>query len=124
MAEDPILIIQVPRGSEIERQLRAERPASLRADDVVVQTGGTDPRGVLEETAGEVVLAVPSPEELRRQAGELTRLLERAGAGTAPLVVVIEAGEELREDEAAPVIGAARKARRPVILRIIRPSER
>jgi hypothetical protein len=124
VAEQPTLIIQVPRGSELERQLRDQRPASLVADDVLIQTGATDAQGVLEETSGEVVLAVPAPQELRRQAGELTRLLQEAGTGTAPLVVVIQAGEELLEDEAAPLVSAARRARRPVILRIIRPSER
>lgn len=124
MAEEPTLIIQVPRGSAIERQLRDRPPASLRGDDVLVQTGRTDARGVLEETAGEVVLALPAPEGLARQAGEVTRVLDRAGTGTAPLVVVVEAGEELLEEEAATLIGAARKARRPVILRIVRPSER
>ena len=123
MHEQAALIIQVPRGSAIERQLHEQPPASLRADDVVVQTGSTDPRGVLEELAGEVVLALPAPQELERQAAELSRVLDQAGTGTSPLVVVIEAGEELLEEEAAPLIGAARAARRPVILRIVRPSE-
>jgi hypothetical protein len=113
----------VPRGSAIERQLRAELPHSLRADDVVVQTGPTDAHGLLEEMAGNVVLAVPAPEELRRQAGQLTSVLDRAATGAAPLVVVVEAGEELREEEVAPLVAAARQARRPVILRIMRPSE-
>jgi hypothetical protein len=123
MAGDPVLIVQVPRGSAIERQLRDQRPASLMADDVVVQTGPTDASGFLEERAGEVVVSLPAPEELRRQAAEVTRVLDHAGAGTEPLVVVVEAGEELREDEAAPLVAAARGARRPVILRVIRPSE-
>jgi len=123
-SEQPNLIIQVPRGSAIERQLHDEPPASLRADDVLVQTGPTDPHGVLEALAGEVVLALPAPEGLRRHAAELRRVLDQAGSGTPPLVVVIEAGEELLENEAAPLVGAARTARRPVILRIIRPSER
>lgn len=123
MAEEVTLIIQVPRGSAIERQLRDERPASLNADDVVVQAGRTDAHGVLEETAGEVVLALPGPQELGRQGSELPRVLNRAGAGAAPLVVVIEAAEELREEEAAPLVSAARDASRPVILRIIRRSE-
>jgi hypothetical protein len=124
MAKAPALIIQVPRGSAIERQLNDERPASLRADDVVLQTGPTDGRGVLEEMAGEVVLALPDPEELRRHAAELRHVLDQAGPGTAPLTVVIDAGEELLEEEAAPLVAAARAARRPVILRIVRPSER
>jgi hypothetical protein len=51
-------------------------------------------------------------------------VLARAGSGQAPLVVVIEAGEELAEEQAASIVAAARGARRPVILRIIRPSER
>ena len=124
MAEQPSLIIQVPRGSAIERQLHDRPPASLRTDDVVVQTGPTDARGVLEEMAGDVVLALPAPEELGRHVGELRRVLDQAGSGTPPLVVVIQAGEELLEEEAAPIVDAARTARRPVILRIIRPSER
>lgn len=123
MAEQPTLIVQVPGGSAIERQLRDRPPASLIGDDVLVQTGPTDERGVLEAMAGDVVLALAAPEELGRQAAELTRVLDQAGPGTAPLVVVIQAGEELLEEEAAPLVHAARSARRPVILRVIRPSE-
>jgi hypothetical protein len=124
VADEPTLIIQVPRDSAIEQQLHERPPASLRSDDVLVQTGPTDARGVLEEMAGEVVLALPAPQELGRHAADLKRVLHEAGSGTAPLVIVIDAGEELLEEEAAPLIGAARAARRPVILRIIRPSER
>jgi hypothetical protein len=123
VAEQPTLIIQVPSGSAIERQLRQRPPASLIGDDVLVQTGPTDERGVLEEMAGDVVLALPAPEELGRQPAELRRVIDQAGPGTAPLVVVIQAGEELLEEDAAPLVNAARSARRPVILRVIRPSE-
>jgi hypothetical protein len=35
-------------------------------------------------------------------------------------VIVIEAAEELRDDELAPVLDAAARAPRPVILRIVR----
>jgi hypothetical protein len=122
--EGPNLIIQVPSGSAIERQLRDQPPASLTAGDVLVQTGPTDAHGVLEELAGELVLALPAPEGLRRNAAELRRVLAQAGTGTAPLVVQIEAGEELLEEEVAPLVGAAKTAPRTVILRIIRPSER
>ena len=123
MAKEPALIIQVPRDSAIERQLRDGPPDSTRAEDVVVQTGRTDASGVLEETAGEIVLALPAPQELARQAAELARVIDQAPAGPGPLVVVIEAGEELLEEEAAPLVGAARNARRPVILRVMRRSE-
>jgi hypothetical protein len=124
VADQPSLIVQVPRGSAIERQLRDQPPASLTAGDVLVQTGPTDADGILEESAGDVVLALAAPEGLARHVSELGRVLDRAGSGTAPLVVVIEAGEELVEAEVAPLVAAARKARRIVILRIIRPSER
>jgi hypothetical protein len=123
VAEEPTLIIQVPGGSAIERQLQAQPPASLNGDDVLVQTGPTDERGVLEEMAGDVVLSLPAPEELGRHTVELKRVLDQAGPGTAPLVVLIQAGEELLEEEVAPLVDAARTARRPVILRVIRPSE-
>jgi HEAT repeat protein len=123
MIEKPVLIVQVPRGSAIERQLRDSPPASIASDDVLVQTGPTDVHGVLEEIAGEVVLALPSPEALSRQAADLRPVLDEAGAGVDPLVVVVEAGEELLEEEAAPLVAAARAAPRPVILRIMRPSE-
>jgi hypothetical protein len=123
VAEQPALIIQVPRESAIERQLRDNPPLALRAEDVLVQTGPTDGEGILEELAGEVVLSVPSPQELGRQSAEVERVLRGAGKGAAPLVVVVEAGEELQEDEAAPVLAAARRAPRPVILRVVRPSE-
>lgn len=89
-----------------------------------MQTGPTDADGILEQLAGDVVLALAAPEGLARHADELPRVLDQAGSGTAPLVVVIEAGEELQEEEVAPLVAAARKARRMVILRIIRPSER
>lgn len=127
MTVEPVLIIQVPSGSAIERQLRGQPPPALSTDEVIVQTGPTDARGVLEEMEGDVVLSLPAPQELGRRAAELRRVLDQAGLGTAPLVVVVQAGEELRQEEAAPLVEAARAARaarRPVILRIIRPSER
>jgi hypothetical protein len=124
MADNPTLIIQVPRGSAIERQLHDRPPASLQADDVVVQAGPTDASGVLEAMSGEVVLSLPAPEELGRDPEVLERVLGRAGTGASPLIVVIRAGEQLLEDEAAPLVGAARRAPRPVIVRVIRPSER
>jgi len=124
VAEQPTLIIQVPRGSAIERQLDADPPAAIRGQDVLVQAAATDDQGNLEALAGEVVLSVPAPEELARQADEVQRVLRNPGTGTAPLVIVVEAAEELRDDQAAPVVEAAHRAPRPVILRIMRPSER
>jgi hypothetical protein len=119
MADEPI-IIQVPESSAVVRQLESrEREGGGR--DVVVEVGPTDAQGNLEApAAGEVVLSVPSPEALAREAGEVRRVIAQAGTGVEPLVVVVEAAEELREDELAAVLEAAGHTSRAVILRIVR----
>jgi hypothetical protein len=124
MPGQPSLIIQVPRGSAIEAQLRSQPPAAVNADHVLVQTGPTDDRSNLEAMAGEVVLSYPSPEELTRHGDDVQRVVRLAGTGSAPVVVGVDAAEELREDQAALVVAAARHAPRTVILRFMRPSER
>jgi len=87
----------------------------------VVEAGPTGAEVNLEPSAaGQVVLSVLSPEALEREAGEMCRLIGLAGSGVEPLVVVVEAAEELREDELAVVLDATRHASRPVILRVIR----
>ena len=59
-------------------------------------------RGNLEELAGEVVLSVLAPEELARHAHEVQRVIGRAQTGPAPLVIVVEAAEELHDHQVAP----------------------
>jgi hypothetical protein len=117
----PTLIIQLPAGGALERQLSAEPPPSLAGNEVVVEVGTTDAQGNLNPPAsGEVVLSVLSPEALAREVQEVRRVIAHAGAGVEPLVVVVEAAEELREEELAGVLEAARHASRPVILRVVR----
>jgi hypothetical protein len=124
MAENPALIIQVPRGSAVERQLREDPPPALSDIEVLVQTGATDDQGVLEQPiGGEVVLSVTSPESLERQGEDVLRVVRQAGTGNEPLVIVVQAGESFRQEDLAPVVAAASRASRPVILRVIRPSE-
>ena len=121
MAHQPKLIIQVARDSAVERQLGTSPPQGLAAGEVVVETGHTTADGHLEPSdAGTVVLSVPSPEALAREADEVRRVIAHAGPGVEPLVVVVEAAEELREDELAAVLEAAGHAPRPVILRVMR----
>jgi hypothetical protein len=114
---DPRLIIQLPSGGALERQLdRGALPSG-----VVAELGPTDAEGNLEASdAGEVVLSVPSPEALARDPDELRRVIEYAGVGVEPLVVEVEAAEELRDDELSAVLHATDHAPRPVILRIVR----
>ena len=66
-----------------------------------------------------MVRSVASPETLAREADELQRAIRGAGTGDEPLVVVVEAAEELREDELAPVLEAAGHTPRAVILRVM-----
>jgi hypothetical protein len=121
MAHQPRLIIQVARDSAVERQLSASPPQGVGDGEVIVDVGYTTPDGHLDAPpAGAVVLSVPSPEALAREADEVRRVIAHAGPGVEPLVVEVEAAEELREDELAAVLEAAGHTRRPVILRIIR----
>jgi hypothetical protein len=116
MPDPPTLIVQVPRGPLAEA-LRAQPPSG----EVVVEIGDTDGRGALEaNTAGEVVLSVPSPETLAREPDQVRRVIAHAGTGSEPLVVEIEAAEELRDEELAPALAAASHTERPVIVRVIR----
>lgn len=119
MASEPILILEVPSGGAVERQLGGAGPiADGRA---VLEGGPTDAEGNLEAAAaGEIVMSVPSPEALRRDARGLRRAIEGAGGGAEPLVVEVEAAEELRADELDAVLAAAEHSRRAVILRIVR----
>ena len=120
MANEPRLIIQLPRGGAVDRQLRTQAPQSVATGEVVVEVGPTDAEGRLEPpAAGQVVLSLPSPEALEREAGEIRRVIGHAGTGIEPLVVVLETADELREDELAALLDAATHTSRAVIVRII-----
>ena len=121
MAHQPRLIIQVARGGAVERQLSANAPQAVASGEVVVDVGAATADGHLEPPdVGKVVLSVPSPEALVREAGKARRVIAGAGTGPEPLIVVVEAAEELRDDELAAILDAARHTPRAVILRIIR----
>ncbi|HTX32197.1 MAG TPA: hypothetical protein VMD09_12485 [Solirubrobacteraceae bacterium] len=118
---EPVLIIQVAHGSRVDVQLSDNPPAAVTGREVVVEVGPTDAEGALEaEVGGEVVLSVPAPEAFARDPDALHRVLAEAGTGTEPLVVVVEAADELTDADLGLVLGAARRAPRPVILRIVR----
>ena len=121
MVTGPRLIIQLARGSAVDRQLSEQPPQSVTSGEVVVSHAPADAAGVLEPiAAGEVVLSVPSPEALERAADEVRRVIAQAGAGNEPLIVVVEAAEELRDSELAAILEAAEHASRGLILRIVR----
>jgi hypothetical protein len=111
----------LPRGGAVERQFDAQPPATLARDDVLVEAGPTDDEGVLEAmTGGQVVMSVASPEGLERDAAEVRRAIRQAGTGAEPLVIVVQAAEELRDEELTAVVDAAEHSQRVVILRVIR----
>lgn len=103
------------------RQLTERPPSSLEGAGVVIDAGEADPHGNLKGAdAGEVVLSFPSPESLTRERDEVHRVLAHTGTGTAALVILVEAAEELTDEDLAVVLEAAGRAERPVILRVIR----
>jgi len=115
------LIIQVPRDGPLDGQLSQDPPPSLSSSGAVVERVPADAEGAIDPpSAGEVVLSVPSPASLAREPDEVHRVIDRAGTGVEPLVIEVEAAEEFLEEELAPVIEAAQRASRPVILRVIR----
>jgi hypothetical protein len=121
MVNEPRLIIQLPPGSAIARQFSGQPPRSVASGEVVVQVGPTDAHGHLEASAaGQVVLSLLSPEALEREPGEVRRAIGQSGTGVEPLIVAVEAAEQLREAELDVLLDAARHSSRAVILRIIR----
>jgi hypothetical protein len=121
VASDPTLIVQVPDRSSVQRQLAERPPESVTRGAAVVEVGAADEEGVLEPPAGgQVVLSALSPEALAREAGEIHHVIDDAGTGAEPLLVVVEVAEELREEELGALVAAAGHAKRPVILRVMR----
>jgi hypothetical protein len=119
MAQNPRLIVQAARGGMVDEQMRREPPPSVTGGDVIIEALPADAAGRLDAPdAGEVVMSVLGPDGLVRERAEVARVIDRAGTGTEPLVVIVEAAEELREEHLEPVVEAARRSSRPVILRI------
>jgi hypothetical protein len=105
----------------VDRQVRVEPPQSVASGEVVVEAGPADEAGALvPPDHGEVVLSLPSPEGLARESDQVHRVIGEAGQGAEPLVVVVEAAEEVRDEELAAVIEASRQTSRAVIMRIVR----
>jgi hypothetical protein len=117
----PRLIIQVPRGGSVQRGLDAGSSPLASGDQVVVEAAPIDEAGNLDPPAeGEVVMSVLSPEALAREPAEVRRVIGGAGTSTEPLVILVEAAEELRDEELAAVLDASAHTKRAVILRVLR----
>jgi hypothetical protein len=120
MRIEPSLILQVPRDGGAARRLRADPPMSVANGHVVVEHFPLDDGGRLEAPeAGEVILSVLSPEALRREPQRVRDAVRQAADSDQPPVLIVEAAEELREDELAVVLDAADRAHRIVIMRVM-----
>ena len=116
---EPSVIVQLPRDSAIDHELRAYPLPSVASGRVVLDHVLPGPDGRLEPPeASEIVMSVPSPEGLR-QPSEVRDVIEQAPDKHKPLMIIVEAAEELREEELAAVVGAAEHAHRRVIIRIM-----
>lgn len=119
IANEPSVIVQLPRDSAIDHELRAYPLPSVASGQVVLDHVQPGPDGRLEPLeAGEIVMSVLSPEALREQS-EIRDVIRQAPAKHEPLVIIVEAAEELREDELAVVVDAAERAHRRVIIRLM-----
>jgi hypothetical protein len=126
MSSQFVVLVQVPRGGALDRSLAANPPPSVIDGQVVIEhlpagpAAGSGAPGLGPPRAGEIVLSVLSPEALARDPQEVERVIGGAGQGDQPLVIIVDAAEELREDELVVVVdAAARAAPRPVILRVL-----
>jgi hypothetical protein len=120
MTSDAVVIVQLPRGGAVDRYLRTYPPPGVASGQVIVEPVPTEPDGRLGPVeAGEVVMSVLSPEALTREQLQVRDVIRRAAPGAGPLVIIIEAAEELREDELAVVLDAAARARRDVVVRVM-----
>jgi hypothetical protein len=119
MTENVGLIIQVPAGSPVDRQLDLDPPPSVASGRAVVEPLDGGSEGTIEPPeAGQVVLTFLSPEALRREPEQVRQEIRQAEANEPP-VVVIEVAEELREDELSVLVQAAERAGRTVLLCVL-----
>ena len=118
-ANEPSVIVQLPRDGAVDRELHAYPPPSIASGRVVLDhlLAGADGRLEPPE-ASEIVMSVPSPEGLR-QPSEVRDVIEHAPDKRKPLMIIVEAAEELREEELTVVVDAAERAHRQVIVRIM-----
>jgi len=118
-ANEPSVIVQLPHDSAIDHELRSYPLPSVASGQVVLDHVRPGADGRLEPPeASEIVMSVPSPEGLR-QPSEVRDVIEQAPDKRKPLMIIVEAAEELREEELAAVVDAAEHAHRLVIIRIM-----
>jgi Na+-transporting methylmalonyl-CoA/oxaloacetate decarboxylase gamma subunit len=120
MISEASLIVQLPRDSAVDRRLRADPPPSVTSGRVALEHLAGDAEGRLgPPETGQVVMSVLSPEALIRERQQVRDVVRRAAGTDEPLMIIVQAAEELREDELAAVLAAAAHTHRRVILRVM-----
>jgi hypothetical protein len=120
MTSEPGLILQLPRDGAVDRQFRTDPPPSVASGQVVLDQVQREADGRLAPPeAAEIVMSVPSPETLAREPDEVREVIDRASGNHEPLMIIVEAAEELREEELAAVLDATAGTSRRVIVRIM-----
>lgn len=120
MISEASLIVQLPRDGAVDRRFRAGAPPSVASGRVALDRIAGDADGRLgPPEAGEVVMSVLSPEALVREGQQVQDVVRRAADTGEPLVIIVEAAEELREDELAAALAAAAHTNRRVVLRVM-----
>jgi hypothetical protein len=120
MTSEPGLIVQLPRDGAVDRYFRADPPPSLASGQVVLDHVPREADGRLRQPeGGEIVMSVLSPEALTREPDQVRDVIGHAPDGHEPLMIIVQAAEELREEELAVVLDAADRAHRRVIIRVM-----
>jgi hypothetical protein len=119
MSSQVSVIVELARDGAVDRRLRTDPPSSVASGRVVLDHFAANAAGHLEPPGGgEVVLSVLSPEALRDRQ-QVRDVLLQTDTSAEPPVIIVEAAEELREDELDAVLDAAERVQRVVILRIM-----
>ena len=120
MINEASLIVQLPRDGAVDRRFRTSPPPSVTSGRVALEHVAADVEGRLgPPQAGEVVMSVLSPEALIRDGQQVQDVVRHAADTDEPLVIIVQAAEELREDELAAALAAAAHTHRRVILRVM-----
>ena len=117
------VVVLVPSGSRPHHALRDDPPPSVAGGAVVVSPVtpvGTTSR-IEPPDSGHVVFSLPSPDVLLRDADDVRRAVDLAPHGPGPVVVVLEAADELREEHLALLVEAGARAPSPLVVALLGP---
>ena len=117
------VIVQVPEGGRLERELRNGLLGEGARDTVLAPVRPVSPGRLDPPDAANTVFSTSSPEGLVREREELARAVAAERSSARPVAILVEGAEELREDELAAVREAADHAHSDVILVLLREIE-